>query len=240
MATSIPPALRLNKLRQRANLSLEKLAHELGFKRASSIQRYESEEYFEDGFLPLDFVRKLADVLPGMGKPPITPNEVWNLAGIRAENDGTLRPNVEPPQMGERGRSYGASSKAPAADLIPCYGDLIAHDGDVMHLPQEASDLRQRPVALAGVADAYMLMIAGESMQPKYNEGILVHVNPHLAPRAGRGVVVHLSRGRVMIKEYVQQKPGSLVLREYNPQRDLQVAKTDIKAVHTIVGTDET
>ena len=80
----------LRALRQRAGLSLEKLARRMGYKGGSSIQRYESPEDYAKEFLPVAFVRKLAPALKGLGDPPIEPAEIWALAGVRPPDGGAM------------------------------------------------------------------------------------------------------------------------------------------------------
>lgn len=61
---------------------MEKIAKALGFKRASSYQRYEDPDRFKKPLLPLHLARGLADILAGKGSPPITREEVLMLAGL--------------------------------------------------------------------------------------------------------------------------------------------------------------
>lgn len=68
-------------LRARAGLSMDVLARQMGYKRASSIQRYEDPKQYGGGYLKRDLVQKLADALVGKGDPAITAKEVWRLAG---------------------------------------------------------------------------------------------------------------------------------------------------------------
>ena len=79
-----PVTERLRCLRQRAGLSMDSLARSIGYKGASSYQRYEDTDIFKDDFLPLRLVRKLIAVLVGRGSPPITGLEVWALGGIES------------------------------------------------------------------------------------------------------------------------------------------------------------
>ncbi|HET8728570.1 MAG TPA: S24 family peptidase [Alphaproteobacteria bacterium] len=76
---SLPAALRA--LRERAGLSMDALARELGYRGASSYQRYESEE-FRKPYLPMDLAERLAAALGGRGTPPVAPQEVLALAGV--------------------------------------------------------------------------------------------------------------------------------------------------------------
>lgn len=238
MSIPPPPARRLQQLRLRAGYSLEALARLLGYARASSIQRYESETYFSSEFLPLPLVRKLAEVLPGRGKPPIGLNEVWSLAGVKADASGQLTA-LQAQQLAEPSRPEPATQIAAVSGAIPYYGPGLVGEGDILELPAEPDDLRLCPPALLGVRDAYLLYVSGESMSPRYALGAVLHVHPHLQPKAGRGVVVRLTRGRCMVKEYVRRQAGQVVVRQLNPAREIRLPAAQIVAIHTIVGTDE-
>lgn len=74
---------KLQALKDRTGLSLRAIAREMGYSQASSIQRYFSSDYPETA-LPANFISKLLAVLPGKGSPPITREEVLDLA------DGTV------------------------------------------------------------------------------------------------------------------------------------------------------
>lgn len=77
-----PSAIALKKLRDRADLSLDKLAKDAGFKSASGIQRYESPTDRTSPYIPMDVTERLASALKGRGDPPITEVEVYEqLAG---------------------------------------------------------------------------------------------------------------------------------------------------------------
>ncbi|WP_295896692.1 S24 family peptidase [uncultured Bartonella sp.] len=73
-------ATQLRELRERAGLSLDEMAHSLGFRHASSIEQYEDEEKNLKDYLPVEFTEKIARVLVGHGKPSIRTDEVWALA----------------------------------------------------------------------------------------------------------------------------------------------------------------
>lgn len=78
----IPVAERWRALRERADISMEKLAKKLGYKAASGIQRYENPEDFKKPFLPMDFVRRLIPILEPL---KISRDELYRLAGVPEE-----------------------------------------------------------------------------------------------------------------------------------------------------------
>ncbi len=60
------------------------IAKAIGFRGASSYQRYEDANLFRKPYLPLDLAEKLARVMAGKGNPPIAPGEVMALTGTAA------------------------------------------------------------------------------------------------------------------------------------------------------------
>lgn len=70
----------LKALRERADLSRDKLAKRAGMGRGTSLQRYEDPGYMQDRRLPAEIAAKLAEALQGLGQPPIERREVWALA----------------------------------------------------------------------------------------------------------------------------------------------------------------
>lgn len=64
----------LDELRARSGLNKTALAHKMGYKGVSGIQRYLEDSY--DGMPHLEWWTGLANALEGLGKPPITRDEV--------------------------------------------------------------------------------------------------------------------------------------------------------------------
>lgn len=81
MAKPIDVASRLKYLRERTGRSMDDVARSLGYKGASSYQRYEDATKFTKKYLPLDLTEKLVFVLRGRGNPPVTEADVMALAG---------------------------------------------------------------------------------------------------------------------------------------------------------------
>ncbi|WP_346908501.1 S24 family peptidase [uncultured Roseibium sp.] len=75
--TDIPA--RLTALKDQSGFSLREIARRMGYRNASSIQRYFSTDFVKPS-LPADFVAKLLPVLEGQGDPPITREQILDLA----------------------------------------------------------------------------------------------------------------------------------------------------------------
>ncbi len=96
-----------------------------------------------------------------------------------------------------------------------------------------------RPANLGGVRAAYAIYMVGESMEPRYEQGWLLHVNPFKPPVRGRDVVVYKRGQAVLIKQFVGWEAGVLVLRQLNPPDTLRIPRDEVVECHLVVGTDQ-
>lgn len=86
VAKTEPAPEQLKRLRNRAGYSMEDIAKAMGYKGASSYQRFENPNRYKRPFFPAEFVARLFSVLYGRGNPPITYSEILALAGFNAAN----------------------------------------------------------------------------------------------------------------------------------------------------------
>ena len=102
---------------------------------------------------------------------------------------------------------------------------------------------RDLPVyGLARVRDAYALIVTGASMEPKYEAGDMVFLNPHRPPRRGDHVVIQEAREGgiiVTIKRFERWTDGHLITTQYNPPSEVRFARDQIMAVHRVLTTNE-
>jgi phage repressor protein C with HTH and peptisase S24 domain len=79
----------------------------------------------------------------------------------------------------------------------------------------------------------------GDSMEPRYTQGWLLHVNPFKPPIRGRDVVVYKKDQAVLIKQFVGWNDDALVLRQLNPDETLRVPRGEVVECHLVVGVDQ-
>ena len=108
-----------------------------------------------------------------------------------------------------------------------------------MFLEEAPIGYTPRPANLSGVRAAYAIYMVGDGMQPRYEQGWLLHVNPYKPPIRGRDVIVHKKDKTVMIKQFVGWEGDVLVLRQLNPAQELRVPREEIAECHLIVGVDQ-
>lgn len=111
----------------------------------------------------------------------------------------------------------------------------------------EPADYMARPIGVTGRPDLYVVIVAGHSMEPRYDSGRRVLVDPKRPPVMGDDVIVQL-RGptfdgeevrHVLIKQLVRRRPGAVVLRQFNPDVTFDVPNEQVAAVHRVMPWDE-
>jgi phage repressor protein C with HTH and peptisase S24 domain len=81
--------------------------------------------------------------------------------------------------------------------------------------------------------------MVGDSMEPRYMAGWLLHVNPFKPPTRGRDVVVYKNDQAVLIKQFIGWNDDALVLRQLNPEETLRIPRNEVAECHLVVGVDQ-
>jgi phage repressor protein C with HTH and peptisase S24 domain len=149
-------------------------------------------------------------------------------------------PRAEPPRRGRPPRLMPPGGSPPGqADTIPIRSAARGGGEQAMFLGDGPIGYTPRPTNLAGVRDAYAIYMIGDSMEPRYEQGWLLHVNPFKPPTRGRDVVVYKRNQAVLIKQFLRWDSEALVLRQLNPPLELRIARVDVEECHLIVGVDQ-
>ena len=151
----------------------------------------------------------------------------------------TDAPTPEPARRGRPPRA--ALGLAPAArhDTMPIKSAGRGGNDQQMFLEDGPIGYTARPANLAGVRDAYAIYMVGDSMEPRYMQGWLLHVNPFKPPIRGRDVVIYKEDQSVLIKQFVGWSGDTLVLRQLNPAQELRIPRAEVTECHLIVGVDQ-
>jgi len=140
-----------------------------------------------------------------------------------------------------RGRppSAAPSRVARSVDMIPIRSAGRGGIDQAMFLEDGPIGYTPRPANLSGVRAAYAIYMVGDSMEPRYEQNWLLHVNPFKPPRHGRDVVVYKKGQAVLIKQFVGWEGDTLVLRQLNPPDTLRIPRSEVEECHLIVGADQ-
>ncbi len=172
----------------------------------------------------------------------VTQEEVLAHAGAEIEPP----PRAGPPRRGRPPRSPDAApvtSPMPPppgrSDPIPIRSAARGGNDQEMFLQDGPIGYTPRPANLNGVRSAYAIYMIGDSMEPRYEQGWLLHVNPFKPPTRGRDVVVYKKGDTVLIKQFLRWEGDTLVLRQLNPETELRIPRDEIRECHLVVGVDQ-
>ena len=121
---------------------------------------------------------------------------------------------------------------------LPVYGTTEAGEG-VMVMTSEPVDRADRPASLLHVADAYGVIVRGNSMDPAAPAGSIAVVNPHLHPRRDDLCVFRCDdhgEFRSIIKEFVGITADGWRVKRYKPdEKEYTIKKADWPECHVVV-----
>jgi phage repressor protein C with HTH and peptisase S24 domain len=132
------------------------------------------------------------------------------------------------PALNRRRRFAGLGETIPVRNIGRNQGDD--------RMPDVGTTLR--PANLEGVRDAYAVYMTGDSMEPRYEQGWLLYINPARPPLKGRDVVVYQG-DNISIRRYLGQTESELILEQLNPRREIRIALNSVWEIHLIVGSDQ-
>jgi hypothetical protein len=241
MATQETTGAQLNRLRDRAGLSLRALAAKAGYAAASSIQRYADPAF--DGPLGVEVATRFADAMEGQGNPPIARAEILALTGLVTDS------NAAPFRM------EGVSGQRMSRDL-PIYGTALGAEeivnGEAIEQTTlnraEVIEYKRRPPILDGRADVYGLYVQGSSMHPRFRDGDTVFVESRKRPSVGDDAVIYLRTpdevegervSSVLIKTIVRKTGSYVELEQYNPACSFKIPMERVERMDRVLTLDD-
>ena len=156
-----------------------------------------------------------------------------------AETPGPPSPDLPRPGRGRPPAAASPTGLPRSPDLIPIRSAARGGGDQAMFLDDGPIGYTARPANLTGVRAAYAIYMVGNSMEPRYEPGWLLHVNPFKPPTRGRDVVVYKKGQAVLIKQFVGWEGDTLILRQLNPPDTLRIPRPEIEECHLIVGADQ-
>jgi phage repressor protein C with HTH and peptisase S24 domain len=109
--------------------------------------------------------------------------------------------------------------------------------------PGERIENLPRPLAIANDPNAYAFTIVGTAMWPRFRTGSRVAVSPRSPVVIGDDVIVRLRRedqnegvDRVLVAQLVKRTATGFELRQFNPDRIIQIDAGDSETILKIVG----
>jgi phage repressor protein C with HTH and peptisase S24 domain len=129
---------------------------------------------------------------------------------------------------------------------FPVLGTADCGDGTFALTGGDPIDTVNRPAGLENRRDAYGVYVQGQSMQPVYDPGDLVYVDPRRPPMVGRDCVIQLKQKtdggevRCMLKRLLSRRGHKWTFQQFNPMREITLDDKEISAVHLVLKAHET
>lgn len=129
---------------------------------------------------------------------------------------------------------------------VPVVG--VARCGSDGTFPLNAGDpidFVRRPPGQLSRKGIYCIYAEGSSMEPVYEAGDLIYVDPHRPPRAGRDVVIQLvakgpaGEDRFFLKRLVRRSGSKWRVKQFNPEKEFVLDDKEIAAVHLVLKNHE-
>lgn len=144
---------------------------------------------------------------------------------------------------GTSAKSTGPSFTPPAAVKthkdLPVLGMAQAGKHNTLIITETPVSFIDRPPNLVGNNGAFAVWVAGKSMEPRFRIGEVIYINPAKPVDIGCYVLVELLDGSAYVKELIKQTQTKVILRQYNPAKDLEIASTEVKNIYRVVGCSE-
>jgi phage repressor protein C with HTH and peptisase S24 domain len=123
---------------------------------------------------------------------------------------------------------------------IPLYGHAVGGEDGEFVLNGSQLDNITAPPSLSGSKGAYAVTVAGDSMEPRYEDGETVYVDPNRRVIRGNYVVAQIQHSEegpklAYIKRFVRHTAKELVLEQFNPPKELHFEHDAVASVHYIV-----
>jgi len=109
-------------------------------------------------------------------------------------------------------------------------------DGNFV-IEEQPIDWTFRPADLQGVNDAFAVFVSGDSMVPKYKNGDLVYVHPAKPITKQRYVLIETTEHKGFIKQFIGWQDDQLVIRQYNPEKEIMIPKEKILRLMLVIGS---
>lgn len=156
-----------------------------------------------------------------------------------------------PPETATPGGGTFASSNATVSSerletgpTIPLYGTAVGGVDGQFELNGNLMDRVKAPASLWTVKKAYAVRCAGESMEPRYEDGETIFVDPDRRVTRNDYVVAQIRAQEdgpplAFVKKFVRWNSEVLVLNQFNPQKELVFDAKLVESVHYILKSGE-
>lgn len=133
------------------------------------------------------------------------------------------------------------------AQDLPVYGTAQGANGEgafIINMGGQVDRIR-RPPGLTANRDAFAIYVEGDSMEPRFEPGETVVIDPNRPVRPGDDVVLLLESPepgqppQAYIKRLVRRGAERVLVRQYNPPRQMEFPTAAVKRIFRVMRVGE-
>jgi len=225
---------KLIALKERSGLSLDNIAKAAGYSRASSIQRYFSEDY-DVKWLPRSLADRLIEALVGFGDPEIVKHDIEYLTEYGFMMDRRSPMPLSPHMFQRRIRDELECNSTYPSRMYLGEAELFDIAADPIQVFQRPEHLARRPIEA--------IYISTLSMSPRYRPGELVIYERERPAAPGQDVIVTTQSGDQSDREegfiaiFVGRSKTDAEFAVLNPSATFSVPLSEISEIIPVLTT---
>jgi len=164
------------------------------------------------------------------------------LQSMHGEKTAGVSPDDLQFSMAPAGGRAGARATAAhePRQQLQVFASAQGGDEGAMTLSNEPVAWLPRDGRLEGIEEAYGCFVSGDSMEPAYEKGNILLVNPRAAINPGDDVVFmredKSGTRYVLIKRLVRRNESSWTVKQYNPPKTFTLSRKEWRKAHLVIG----
>ncbi|WP_376742483.1 helix-turn-helix domain-containing protein [Ensifer canadensis] len=223
----------IKALRELRGLSQTDLAELVGTSQPQ-IRRLEAGERK----LTKEWAERLAGPLQATAEQILFDSEI----DVSHVTDVNVNPNQEPDHVDPRTDLPNARVRGKVEGLgrkIPVYGQAVGGlDGEFLMNGTILYEV-MAPPAISHIRDAYAVLVSGDSMAPRYEDGEVCFIDPMRRVKRGDYVIAQVAFDEhapplAYVKKFIRHNSAELVLEQFNPPKELRFPGSNVVSVHFI------
>ena len=133
-------------------------------------------------------------------------------------------------------REKSPQAAAVGALDLPVRGQAAASNGGGIVLNSDLVEtFVERPWFLLGRPKAYSLYVYDESMEPVFEHGHLLYVDPTRPVKPGDAVVIQTTSNMGYIKRLKRRTANQVICEQFNPPKDFVFPAGEVAEIHLVV-----
>lgn len=134
-------------------------------------------------------------------------------------------------------KQKGAKGAKALQEDAPVYGSTGARDGK--YVLKDTFIIEKRPKNITSMGPkGFYIMVVGDSMEPLFEEGSLLAVNPDLPLVKGKPCVIQTVNNQTVVKKFISRNAREVVVEQLSPKRTTTYSVKEIVKIHRIVGQE--